>query len=84
MSFISSIIGAAERSGTLFAVEKEWHWSGTHYQRTAQDSRASLDADRVRILPALQPMYGDHTALWMRRWFFLATSGPFGHDEGRE
>ena len=70
----------------LFAVEKEWRWSGTHYQRTAKDWLANFDADRDRILQALQPVYGDDTALWMRRWrwFFLATAGLFGHDEGRE
>ncbi len=70
----------------LFVVEKEWRWSGTHYQRTALDWLANFDADRDRILQVLQPVYGDETALWMRRWrwFFLATAGLFGHDEGRE
>ncbi len=78
--------GLIRQYADLFAVEKEWRWSGTHYQRTARDWLANFDADYNRILQVLQPVYGDDTALWMRRWrwFFLATAGLFGHDEGRE
>jgi cyclopropane-fatty-acyl-phospholipid synthase len=34
----------------------------------------------------LTPAYGERTKLWMRRWrwFFLATSGLFGHAGGSE
>ncbi|MDB5484830.1 MAG: Cyclopropane-fatty-acyl-phospholipid synthase, partial [Tardiphaga sp.] len=61
----------------LFAVEKEWRWSGVHYQRTAQDWLANFDRHRAEIAKILRPVYGRETALWMRRWrwFFLATSG---------
>jgi cyclopropane-fatty-acyl-phospholipid synthase len=70
----------------LFAVEKEWRWSGTHYQRTAQDWLANFDARRDEIEPILQKVYGDDMALWMRRWrwFFLATAGRFGYADGSE
>ena len=62
----------------LFEVEKEWRWSGTHYRRTAQDWLANFDAHRDEIEGILRPVYGDDTALWMRRWrwFFLATVRP--------
>lgn len=70
----------------ILAVEKEWCWSGTHYQRTANDWLANFDARRDAIEGCLQKVYGDETALWMRRWrwFFLATAGLFGHAGGAE
>ena len=70
----------------LFRIEKEWRWSGTHYQRTAQDWLANFDAHRDEIEAILRSVYGNDTALWMRRWrwFFLATAGLFGYADGSE
>ncbi|MBB4375006.1 cyclopropane-fatty-acyl-phospholipid synthase [Bradyrhizobium sp. cir1] len=70
----------------IFAVEKEWCWSGTHYQRTANDWLANFDAHRETIEAVLRKVYGDDTGLWMRRWrwFCLATSGLFGYAGGAE
>jgi cyclopropane-fatty-acyl-phospholipid synthase len=70
----------------LFEVEKEWRWSGEHYQRTAMDWLANFDAHRSEIETILRGVYGADTALWMRRWrwFFLATSGLFGFSGGSE
>jgi cyclopropane-fatty-acyl-phospholipid synthase len=70
----------------IFEVEKEWRWSGAHYQRTAIDWLANFDANRDEIELVLREVYGDDTALWMRRWrwFFLATSGLFGYADGSE
>jgi cyclopropane-fatty-acyl-phospholipid synthase len=70
----------------LFEVEKEWRWSGAHYQRTANDWLANFDSRRDEIEEMLRPVYGSETALWMRRWrwFFLATSGVFGYAGGSE
>ena len=70
----------------IFAVEKEWCWSGTHYQRTAHDWLANFDARRDAIEGCLRRVYGEETALWMRRWrwFFLATAGLFGYADGTE
>jgi cyclopropane-fatty-acyl-phospholipid synthase len=72
--------------GDLFAVEEEWRWSGAHYQRTALDWLARFDSHRDDIAASLHDVYGDETAIWMRRWrwFFLAIAGLFGHAEGRE
>jgi cyclopropane-fatty-acyl-phospholipid synthase len=72
--------------GDLFEVEKEWRWSGVHYQRTAQDWLANFDRHRDAIEAVLRGVYGDDTGLWMRRWrwFFLATAGLFGYADGSE
>jgi cyclopropane-fatty-acyl-phospholipid synthase len=70
----------------LFEVEKEWRWSGVHYRRTAEHWLENFDAHRDEIEGVLRGVYGAETALWMRRWrwFFLATSGLFGHAGGDE
>lgn len=70
----------------IFTVEKEWCWSGTHYQRTANDWLANFDAHRDAIEASLRNVYGDETSLWMRRrrWCLLATSGLFGYADGSE
>jgi cyclopropane-fatty-acyl-phospholipid synthase len=70
----------------LFEVEKEWRWSGTHYQRTALDWLGNFDSHREEIEAVLRNVYANDTALWMRRWrwFFLATSGLFGYADGSE
>ncbi len=72
--------------GDLFAVEQDWSWDGTHYQRTALDWLANFDARRDEIMPILQRVYGKDAALWAKRWriFFLATAGMFGHANGKE
>ena len=72
------------RFGDLFAVEQEWRWSGTHYQRTALDWLANFDRQFGQIQPILVRVYGKDAALWARRWrwFFLATAGLFGYDNG--
>ncbi|MCP3369911.1 SAM-dependent methyltransferase [Bradyrhizobium cajani] len=72
--------------GDIFTIEKEWCWSGTHYQRTANDWLANFDRNRDTIEAALRTVYGEETGLWMRRWrwFLLATSGLFGYAGGTE
>jgi cyclopropane-fatty-acyl-phospholipid synthase len=70
----------------LFEVEKEWRWSGTHYQRTALDWLSNFDSHRDEIEAIVRNVYGDDTPLWMRRWrrLFLATAGMFGYADGSE
>jgi cyclopropane-fatty-acyl-phospholipid synthase len=70
----------------LLEVEREWRWSGAHYQRTAIDWLGNFDRNRNLIEHVLRPVYGDDLALWMRRWrwFFLATAGLFGYADGSE
>ncbi|MBB5373427.1 SAM-dependent methyltransferase [Acidocella aromatica] len=68
----------------LFTLERDWRWSGAHYQRTALDWLRNYTARRAEILPILQRVYGAEAPLWSRRWrlFFLATAGLFGHGGG--
>jgi len=70
----------------LFALEREWWWDGTHYEKTARDWLALFDARADEIEPVLREVYGAQTPLWMRRWrlFYLATAGLFGHRGGSE
>lgn len=72
--------------GETFAVERDWRWSGVHYERTALDWLRNFDANRAAIEAIFVETYGDQAALWMRRWrlFFLATAGLFGHANGAE
>jgi len=78
--------GLIEQFADLFQVEERWHWSGTHYARTAHDWLANFDANAATITPILEAVYGDDASLWRRRWrlFFLATAGLFGHAGGTE
>jgi cyclopropane-fatty-acyl-phospholipid synthase len=70
----------------LFAVEVDWRWSGTHYQRTALHWLERYDRNAAQIRPLLAQIYGEQATLWHRRWrlFFLATAGLFGHRGGEE
>ena len=70
----------------LLEVEKEWRWSGTHYQQTALDWLGNLDSNRDEIEAILRNVYGNDASLWMRRWrwFLLATAGLFGYAGGSE
>lgn len=70
----------------IFAVEKEWCWSGAHYQRTANDWLANFDAHRDAIEASLRKVQGEQAGMSMRRWrrLLLATSGLFGYADGTE
>ncbi len=70
----------------VLEVESEWYWDGTHYARTAEDWLANFDANSEAVARVLRATYGHDAALWRSRWrlFFLATSGLFGFDGGRE
>jgi cyclopropane-fatty-acyl-phospholipid synthase len=69
----------------LFAVEEEWRWPGTHYERTALDWLANFDRHRGRVGVLMREVYGKDARLWTRRWrrFFLATAGLFGDSGGQ-
>jgi cyclopropane-fatty-acyl-phospholipid synthase len=69
----------------LFRIEQQWHWSGSHYQRTAEQWLHNFDANRAAIDPILQDVYGADARLWRNRWrmFLLATAESFGWHKGR-
>jgi len=68
----------------LLEVEQDWRWSGTHYQRTADDWLDNFDDNVDEIRGLMKQVYGADHALWMRRWrrFFMATAGLFGDSDG--
>lgn len=78
-------IGLPRQFPELFAVEQEWRWRGTHYQRTALHWLKNYDTNRAVILPILGQVYGVKAPLWNQRWrmFLLATAESFGYGEGR-
>jgi cyclopropane-fatty-acyl-phospholipid synthase len=78
--------GLMRRYEDLFEVESEWRWSGVHYERTALDWLARMDAAGDRVDHVMNAAYGAEAVLWTRRWrrFFLATAGLFGDRGGSE
>ncbi|SAL00302.1 cyclopropane-fatty-acyl-phospholipid synthase [Caballeronia fortuita] len=64
----------------------QWWLNGTHYERTANQWLAALDAARDRVMPMLQTAYGDAAATWFRRWrmFYLAVAELFGYAHGTQ
>ncbi len=76
--------GLARCFPDVFAVEAEWRWDGTHYQRTADAWLANFDRHAPEIHAILREVHGAGAMLWKRRWrlFFLAVAGLFGHAEG--
>jgi cyclopropane-fatty-acyl-phospholipid synthase len=68
-------------------IVQRWHWSGKHYERTANAWLANLDARRDQILPVLAQTYGADTAeQWFHRWrmFFMACAELWGYRAGQE
>ena len=77
--------GLIRQYADLFTVEKEWRWSGTHYQRTAKGLARPISTPAATAFSrSCSRSMARTPGLWMRRWrwFFLATAGLFGHDEG--
>jgi cyclopropane-fatty-acyl-phospholipid synthase len=68
-------------------IERQWRWSGTHYQKTAEAWLAALDRQRAEVGAVFEPVYGAaHVDQWVQRWriFFMACAELFGHDHGQE
>jgi cyclopropane fatty-acyl-phospholipid synthase-like methyltransferase len=72
MNFASTIIATAERVWLPDVIvraaihrlcEKEWRWSATHYQRTAQHWLENFDTHRAEIERVLHKVCGCWTAL---------------------
>jgi len=62
-------------------------WSGRHYERTANEWLANMDARRDLVLPIMAETYGENRAeQWLQRWriFFMACAELFGMNGGRE
>jgi cyclopropane-fatty-acyl-phospholipid synthase len=69
------------------AVTRHWWLNGTHYERTANDWLARLDAAKASVMPILTQTYGAADASrWFQRWrmFYMAVAELFGFAEGNE
>jgi cyclopropane-fatty-acyl-phospholipid synthase len=67
-------------------LEARWRWDGTHYERTANDWLANMDARRAAVWPVLERCYGAADAQrWWSRWrvFFMACAELWGYEGGR-
>lgn len=85
--------GGIMPSADLFArfnrhlhVERQWMWSGDHYQRTSEAWLANLDLHRDTAMEILHSVYGADERRWLQRWrmFFLAVAELFGYRGGSE
>ncbi|HEU0029468.1 MAG TPA: cyclopropane-fatty-acyl-phospholipid synthase family protein [Kofleriaceae bacterium] len=67
-------------------IEREWHLSGQHYERTAEAWYANLMARRDEVEKILGDAYGDEATRRFQRWrvFFLACAEMFGFHHGSE
>jgi len=66
---------------------QQWWIDGTHYQRTANDWLAGMDARRGEILEVFRSGYGPGEAgVWLQRWrmFYMAVAELFGFRQGSE
>jgi len=68
-------------------LDQQWWVEGTHYERTANDWLAGMDARRTEILEVFHAGYGPaEAARWVQRWrmFYMAVAELFGYRHGSE
>ena len=72
--------------GDDLRLAQRWWVDGTHYERTANDWLAGMDARRDEILAVFRAAYGADAARWVQRWrmFYMAVAELFGYRDGRE
>ena len=67
-------------------LERQWAWSGLHYQKTSDAWLRNMEKNKDEILRVFQSVYGSDAARWYERWrvFFMSCSELFGYNHGRE
>jgi len=68
-------------------IEKQWSWSGKHYEKTANAWLDNIDGSRDKALDVLEEIYGRNEAnKWLQRWriFFMACAELWGYKNGSE
>jgi cyclopropane-fatty-acyl-phospholipid synthase len=65
------------------------HWvvDGSHYERTCNRWLENMDANRAKVMPVLEGVYGKRDALqWFANWrlFFISCAELFGFEGGGE
>ncbi|MBS1638204.1 MAG: class I SAM-dependent methyltransferase [Bacteroidetes bacterium] len=69
------------------SVQKHWHVSGTHYQKTSEAWLRNMDRHKDQIMPLFRETYGADQALkWWVYWriFFMACAELWGYHGGEE
>ena len=69
------------------SIERQWSFSGSHYQRTAEAWLQNLDTYRDQIQDLFTEVYGAEGAkVWVQRWrmFFMSCAELFGYRGGSE
>ncbi len=69
------------------ALQRQWCWNGTHYEKTSNAWVANMDRHRSEIMPILVETYGQADATrWFYRWrlLYLACAELFGYRQGQE
>ncbi|MBK1882418.1 class I SAM-dependent methyltransferase [Luteolibacter pohnpeiensis] len=68
-------------------IQKHWHVSGTHYQKTAEAWLQRMDAARAELFPIISETYGPQNATrWWVYWrvFFMSCAELWGFHDGDE
>lgn len=67
------------------ALESRRLYSGQHYAKTLRAWLDLMDANRAKVDPILQRVYGDDWKIWGQRWrlFFMACEELFAYDNGQ-
>ena len=67
-------------------VLRHWNVNGRHYERTCNAWLAQQDAERDRLMPVFEQVYGQDASIWFQRWrmFYMACAELFGFHEGNE
>lgn len=68
-------------------LDDSWHFSGQHYEKTANAWLDNLDANREAVHKVLAGVYGEDKAkVWVQRWriFFMSCAELFGYKDGHE
>ena len=71
----------------VLPLERQWRWSGTHYEKTCNAWLAKMDAQRDDILQLFREAYGPSDAkMWFMRWrmFFMACAELFAYEKGQQ
>jgi len=70
-----------------FSLEKQWAFSGRHYQKTLEAWLENMDQKKEEIYPILESTYGVEAAeKWWNYWrlFFISSAEFFGYNNGND
>ncbi|MEL6987514.1 MAG: cyclopropane-fatty-acyl-phospholipid synthase family protein [Bacteroidota bacterium] len=68
-------------------LDARWLINGSHYEKTANDWLANMDANKQKIVPLFEEAYGKGQGkIWYNRWriFFMACAELFAYNKGQE